>query len=233
MSTAVWKYSMHSGPIEVMISVSLPTVWNQGNGWFSWCGTPKTYSRPCRRGKRAAMSRASGCPTASTQKSTIFPPVCCPHDLDDVLLRGVDHAVAPSRVAQRRRHATRSMPITWLAPIRRRRCVKIKPIGPWPTTAQRWLMTGPVRAIARKYRGQRLGYYHGGQVGQMVGQAGQAGRLRADKLRKAVVVVRMGQDGRALRPILARERTMTPMFSWPSQPGGRGIAGLAQRPSYR
>ena len=53
------------------------------------------------------------------------------------------------RVAQGRRHGTRSMPMTWLAPIRRSRWVKIRPIGPWPTTAQRWLMTGPVRAIAR------------------------------------------------------------------------------------
>ncbi len=29
------------------------------------------------------------------------------------------------------------------------RCVKIKPMGPWPTTAQRCLITGPVRTNAR------------------------------------------------------------------------------------
>jgi hypothetical protein len=41
------------------------------------------------------------------------------------------------------------MPMTCAAPMRRSRCVKIRPIGPCPTTAQRRLIGGLVRDSAR------------------------------------------------------------------------------------
>ena len=149
MSTATWKYSMHSGPIEVMISVSLATVWNQGNSCRSWCGTPNTYSRPWRLGRSAAVTSESGLPTASTEKSTISPPVSSLTRSTTSSVEASTTSVAPNRLDHGRRQATLSMPITWLAPIRPSRCVKISPIGPWPTTAHRCLMTGPVRTSAR------------------------------------------------------------------------------------
>ena len=126
-----------------------------------------------------------------------------------------------------------SMPITWPAPIRPSRCVKIRPIGPWPTTAHRWLITGPGAHHRPQHRGQRLGHDQRGQVGRIGGQPGQPRGLRADVLREAVVVVGMGQHERARLPaggprLDDRADVLVP------QPARRaGMTGLAHRPSPR
>ena len=200
MSTAVWKYSMHSGPIEVMISVSLPTVWNQGNGWLSWCGTPKTYSRPCRRGSRAAMSRASPWPTASTQKSTILPPVSS-RTASTMSSREASITCGgpePPGPAQPPGDAVDADDLAGAHP--RQQVREDQAHRPLPHHGAP-LVDDRARADHRpQHRGQRLGHDHRGQIGKVVRQPGQSGRLRADEFGKAVVVVGMGQHRRALRP---------------------------------
>ena len=152
------------------------------------------------------MAKASGWPTASTQKSIIFPPVIARTVSTTSSREASITSVAPKRLAQGSRQPTRSMPMTWLAPIRPRSCVKIRPIGPWPTTAQRWLMTGPVRAIARSTVASGWATTIAARSGSVGRQPGQPRRLRADVLDEAVVVVGMGQ-ARACPPASRRPAT--------------------------